>query len=185
MSGGLPCSASGILVVNCSFWIGTFLIVTPGCDASNDLITLFHTVRSCPEVALFHHVSVTAWADDVLLVVAAGLDELDPPLPHAAAAVVAAARATAASARLLRMKVISRRGWPEADRRTCSGSAADQAVRKFLARLSTCRHRRIALAGWSTPCFHCVTCFFSAWTQGSPTARRHSHDHVFRVPCTM
>jgi hypothetical protein len=86
-------------------------------------MALWYTPSNGWLVALFHQVSETAWPDAVAEeLVPAGADELellDPPLLHAAAAVaVAAARAMAASARLLRMKVISRRGWPEADRRT-------------------------------------------------------------------
>jgi hypothetical protein len=117
MSGGLlPARAAGILVVNCSFWIGTFWIVTPGCEASNPLMAFCHTVRSVPDVALFHQVSVTGAEEALVLALADVLEEglltgvlellllEEPPLLHAAAAVtVAAAMATAASARLLRM----------------------------------------------------------------------------------
>src|SRR6202021_880351 len=94
-SGGLPESrASGILVVNCSFWMGTFWMMMSGWAVSKDLMTLCHTPRSGWAVALFHQVSVTL----------ALLDPPGGPLLHAATAVaVVTATAMAASARLLRM----------------------------------------------------------------------------------
>src|SRR6266567_5615484 len=136
MSGGLlDCSASGILVVNCSFWIGTFLIVTFGCAAWNELAMLCHTPRRGWVVPLFHQVRVTLPVE-----LLDPLEVLELP-PHAATAVaVVTAIAMAANARLLRM----------------FGH-----LPKVLATLSTCRHRRIADLRRSTLRFHCVTDFFA------------------------
>src|SRR5215831_16529275 len=59
-SGGLfDCRASGILVVNCSFWSGTSWIVTPGWDFSNSLATWAQRALPAPWLALFHQTRVT------------------------------------------------------------------------------------------------------------------------------
>jgi hypothetical protein len=87
--------------------MGTFWIVTFGCAASKDLMTLGQRLTSVPTVALFHQVNVTLALVLALLELPAplaALELLELPLLHAAAAVAAAsATATAASARLLRM----------------------------------------------------------------------------------
>src|SRR5580658_8200277 len=104
MSGGLPESrASGILVVNCSFWMGTFWMMMSGWAVSKDLMTLCHTPRSGWAVALFHQVRVTLalLEPPVVPVVPDPLDPAVPLLLHAATAVaVVTATAMAASARL-------------------------------------------------------------------------------------
>src|SRR5579875_336496 len=110
MSGGaLPRRAGVMTVLNCSFCIGWFTIVTPGCEASNDLIALLNTVSNCPVFALFHQVSVTLAEGLAELVLPADvlvLLEL-PPLHAAAAVAVPTATAMAAITRLLRMLVYS------------------------------------------------------------------------------
>src|SRR3954452_22845483 len=59
-SGGLDdWSAIGILVVNCSFWIGTALTVTSGCSLWNSAATCVHSFSPAPCVALCHQTSVT------------------------------------------------------------------------------------------------------------------------------
>src|ERR1700751_6303281 len=127
MSGGLlDSSASGILVGNCSFWIGTFWIVTFGWTFSKDAIVFFHTVTRSPVVALFQNVSVTF--------VPFALDappELEPEVPQAASPVTAdSAIAAAAIARLLRighlLGGLARGRWHGA-----ASSAASRAFRKF------------------------------------------------------
>src|SRR5689334_12917922 len=83
--GLLPCSASGTLVVNCSFWIGTSLTVIFGLAAWKALATSCQTGRNGAVVPFSHQVRVT------------GPLELEPPpepappLPPQAASVSAAA----------------------------------------------------------------------------------------------
>ena len=115
MSGGLSdCRASGILVVNCSFWIGTTLNVTFGMGGVVGTGHFCQTPLSGLAVALFHHVSVTALPE---------LEALPEPaplllLPHAArVSAVLAATASTAPFRMLRIVVISLRGL---------GASADQ-----------------------------------------------------------
>src|SRR5262249_16162415 len=57
--GSFDCRASGIFVVNCSFWSGTSWIVTPGWDFSNSLATCAHRSFPSPWLALFHQTRVT------------------------------------------------------------------------------------------------------------------------------
>src|SRR5262245_36265750 len=60
MSGGSPdWSATGILVLNCSFWIGTGLTVTSGCDLWKSSATFCQNAFWGPTVALCHQTSVT------------------------------------------------------------------------------------------------------------------------------
>jgi len=103
MSGGaLPRSAGVILVLNSSFCIGTFWMVMFGCAASNDLMMLLNTPSKGCVLALFHQLSVTLAPP--LLVEEAPLELLEPPLLHAAStSPVAAATATAKTARFLYM----------------------------------------------------------------------------------
>jgi hypothetical protein len=112
MSGGLlPASAGVILVLNSSFCMGTFWIVTPGCEASNDLMALLNTESNCPVLALFHQVSVTLELElDCALELLVALLEPPPLLQAASARLVAAAATTAAIARLLIIECSSPRG---------------------------------------------------------------------------
>src|SRR4029077_10714521 len=57
--GSFDCRASGIFVVNCSFWSGTSWIFTPGGCASNSLATWAHRAFPAPWLALFHQTRVT------------------------------------------------------------------------------------------------------------------------------
>src|SRR5215469_11721844 len=117
MSGGaLPRSAGVILVLNSSFCIGTFWIVTFGCAASYCLMMFWNTPSRGCVLALFHQLRVTLAEleefDDVLL---------DPPLLHAASTVAAAAAtATPRTTRFLCMLFSSPHG-----------VAADGRFRKF------------------------------------------------------
>src|SRR5215470_569815 len=101
MSGGaLPRSAGVILVLNSSFCIGTLWIVMFGCAASNDLMMFWNTPSRGCVLALFHQVSVTLapLLDD------APAELVEPPLLHAAStSPIAAATATAKTARFLYM----------------------------------------------------------------------------------
>src|ERR1700727_2339620 len=101
MSGGLlEARAGGTLVVNASFCSGSTWIVTFGCAAWNAVAACCQTVLSCPAVALVHQVRVTFPVLELAL---------PPPLlPQAARARAdAAAMATTAGFRRLRMLVIS------------------------------------------------------------------------------
>src|SRR3954467_12460418 len=108
MSGGLlDWSASGTLVVNCSFWIGSTLIVTSGLAEWKPAAACCQTPLSGSDVPLCHHVSGTG---------PGGFLVADPPLllspPQAAINGIAAQAITAkaARARMLRMSIHSSSG---------------------------------------------------------------------------
>src|SRR6185295_11000651 len=107
LGGSLDCRASGTLVVNCSFWIGSTLRVTLGLAAWKPSAACCHTPLSGSEVPLCHHVSVTG--PSVFLVADPLLLQLSSP-PHATtppASAAQASKANAPRARMLRMSIHS------------------------------------------------------------------------------
>src|SRR5690348_11880326 len=103
MSGGLlDCSATGILVGNCSFWIGSTLIDTFGWALWKPVAVCAHTLLIGSVVPLCHHVSVTG------PLALAGWPEPPPPPPQAAASKVASTVTTSTPrVRVLRMSILS------------------------------------------------------------------------------
>src|SRR3954447_3220262 len=108
LGGSLDCRASGTLVVNCSFWIGSTFMVTSGLAEWKPAAACCQTPLSGSEVPLCHHVSVTGPFAFLLA---------EPPLllspPQAAIVNAVAAQATtakAARARMLRMSIHSSSG---------------------------------------------------------------------------
>src|SRR3954471_6238464 len=108
MSGGLlDCSASGTLVVNCSFWIGSTLSVTFGLAAWKPVAAFCQTPLSGSDVPLCHHVSVTGPSAFLL---AEPLLLSSPPQAAISASAAQAPTANAPRARLLRMSIHSSSG---------------------------------------------------------------------------
>src|SRR5919197_954928 len=105
MSGGLlERRASGILVWNCSFWIGSILIVTFGLARWKSAATPSQTFLSGSVVPLCHQVSVTG---PVSFFVAPELPPLLPPQAASATAAMHAASTSAPPIRELRMSASS------------------------------------------------------------------------------
>src|SRR3954447_19002261 len=107
MSGGLlDCSASGTLVVNCSFWIGSTLSVTFGLAAWKPCAACCQTPFRGSHVPLCHRVSVTGPSD----LLAEPLLLSSPPQAAISASAAQAPTANPPRARLLRMSIHSSSG---------------------------------------------------------------------------
>ena len=108
LGGLLDCNASGTLVVNCSFWIGSTLMVTSGFAAWKPSAACCQTPLSGSEVPLCHHVSVTgpsAFLVRPLLLLSSPPHATTPP-----ASAAQASKANAPRARMLRMSIHSSSG---------------------------------------------------------------------------